>query len=1595
MAFEVHISGEVYEAESPSISIREQARAIAQTSVSVLVGVGQTVPLAGQRVEFFLGSTKLFRGIISDVDYPEFSGGEETRVYALSVQSAEWVLAARSIAKTYYNKTYSQVVQDIFDTTLVEENLTLGGITTTSTVIKRFTVDGKIYDVLTKIADVIGPAVFWIDADLKFYFRVDTDMSVATVPSDITKIKLKESLADLRTVQTVQGASSRIKSTKQNATAIATLAARSGFSGKIEAKETNGAIYSPTAADGAAQVLLDEYDEVERNLTTTTSDLVASERYKIWPVNLTTLGIVGDFVVVERTMKILSLPDSTVEIQVKLKNRGYFQRYGFSMKTVHLNATDALQAIGDIASDGIFSPVEKASKKTEWLAIVAEKPVLTAKAATYSVSTTAHDAAFQALADYLNGGATWSSGLPLWFQDDELSVSQEIVAEDFTAAWNGYYLECENLGKAITDAAKASATSAQAAAQAYADSLASNLQTQIDGAITTWFASGVPTLANTPASAWTTSTDRDRHLGDLYYDNATGYAYRFRVSSGTYSWLKLTDSDVTAALAAASAAQSTANGKSTTFATLALARASGIAGDLFLDASLLYRATVAGSSITLSNSVRLTPKRYSDVASSTALAALTGMIANDTVFQTDAAQWWVYSLGSWVVDGPNQIVPVTPSDTNLAFRLPLEDLPLLPDNAAGTLWAPDMTATPSVSLVRMTMTVANGYWRFSATTTDPYIEFSLPRSCHGRLIILKMRRVSGAFAAADTAFGYVFSSGYAHLQTIESFAPGQLAKFNAAPIGTWVYLSFVVPTTYTDLLGLRLGDVWQDADYVWDLGGAYIGDGSYAPEVQVYSQGFDSSVDSWVNEAGAPGIAQSGSQLIFTKTTSGQSMMRDFPSDLGGKYVRMRLTRTSGTVANCQITAKKTDGTNLGGLASTLLTGASQEYLSGPLPAGTTRLTFAADWSLTTPGVLAIEYIDISDGNFGAALDTSPSALKLSCQPGLVRIPGPSGAAVDTTYGGLYSNVTTGLPMGNTPRTIPIFFRKTTAATAMQMLLVYGSAAAGAGLYLYHLTGNFVFEKWGTPVSIPDTGYVDGNWHCLEPVFTGTSVSLLIDGVVKFGPTAYTLSTVAGFPLAIGYDPGTAGRNFQGQIALPRMWARALSAAESLGLWTLGISQDAKSVAAQVATQAPKYLGVATSDPALANVGDRYYNSSTKKVRKLTISGWIDDGSSDGVMLAVNDILAIEAADLGGQVQAIQFVQNLASKNGFFQTLMANALKIMAGGSFRMGDRYNADGSIADASKPGSYWGPNGIPKVAGIVFEGAQGGGVQWGSAFLAGAASGSVGGSAVPALGALSPTDVVYSDNGALTTRVWRFDGSAWAAIGTAYGWGASGVCVLTPTRVALAGGGQIRVLDVSAGVFTQVGSTFTLANVSRVIAMNSTDIVAIVDDPLNANNDYLYYLRFNGSTISQIGSAFSLGTLGSRFSLSPLNATDLAILNPGQSLLRVLRFTEATGLFSQVGNSFTYSGTGYSAMAPLNGSDIVVIDSSSNLLSIYRWDGLNFTLVSSAGSTALTATVVVAMAPLDGASVAFVDATSRSLKKFGFLFSLSNPWRYPYVG
>lgn len=127
----------------------------------------------------------------------------------------------------------------------------------------------------------------------------------------------------------------------------------------------------------------------------------------------------------------------------------------------------------------------------------------------------------------------------------------------------------------------------------------SALQNVADNAIESWRGTGVPTLTNKPASDWTTDAKRKKHSGDLYYDKATGKAYRFGSDDGkTYTWELNQDTDVTKALADASKAQTSANNAqaSATAANTAAGKAQSTANTAVSNAATAKNAADAAQS---------------------------------------------------------------------------------------------------------------------------------------------------------------------------------------------------------------------------------------------------------------------------------------------------------------------------------------------------------------------------------------------------------------------------------------------------------------------------------------------------------------------------------------------------------------------------------------------------------------------------------------------------------------------------------------------------------------------------------------------------------------------------------------------------------------------------------------------------------------------------------------------------------------------------------------------------------------------------------------------------------------------------------------
>lgn len=93
------------------------------------------------------------------------------------------------------------------------------------------------------------------------------------------------------------------------------------------------------------------------------------------------------------------------------------------------------------------------------------------------------------------------------------------------------------------------------------------IQAQLDGQIEQFFETYDPTTSNAPASLWTSTTDKENHLGDLFYNTSSGKVFRWVKEGSAYKWQELQDSEVAQALALANDALELAKDKRRIFTT--------------------------------------------------------------------------------------------------------------------------------------------------------------------------------------------------------------------------------------------------------------------------------------------------------------------------------------------------------------------------------------------------------------------------------------------------------------------------------------------------------------------------------------------------------------------------------------------------------------------------------------------------------------------------------------------------------------------------------------------------------------------------------------------------------------------------------------------------------------------------------------------------------------------------------------------------------------------------------------------------------------------------------------------------------------------
>ena len=148
----------------------------------------------------------------------------------------------------------------------------------------------------------------------------------------------------------------------------------------------------------------------------------------------------------------------------------------------------------------------------------------------------------------------------------------------FNTAYGTFNTRLEEANKYIQTAINTTAQGAyqlsqelQTAVNVLNDTIIPDLQSQIDGSITSYEGTEMPTLNNAPANEWTSTEEKNRHIGDHYDrfvvidgENVTE-RYKFSYQNNTYQWLRVADSGAAQALSEAREALGLAGTKAKLF----------------------------------------------------------------------------------------------------------------------------------------------------------------------------------------------------------------------------------------------------------------------------------------------------------------------------------------------------------------------------------------------------------------------------------------------------------------------------------------------------------------------------------------------------------------------------------------------------------------------------------------------------------------------------------------------------------------------------------------------------------------------------------------------------------------------------------------------------------------------------------------------------------------------------------------------------------------------------------------------------------------------------------------------------------------------
>jgi hypothetical protein len=822
---------------------------------------------------------------------------------------------------------------------------------------------------------------------------------------------------------------------------------------------------------------------------------------------------------------------------------------------------------------------------------------------------------------------------------------------------------------------------------------------------------------------------------------------------------------------------------------------------------------------------------------------------------------------------------------------------------------------------------------------------------------------------------------------IQTSAPTIGSRPNAIAGDTWI------DSDDSNKVYRAIGTSWVLQSYTIPLDHAAYWSGDETPDIPDYAAGITYLQDAWAttDSWGGNSTPCTVADGILTCKPNGVARLGLASA---GKTVRIKIKS-----ATAQTISIYFDGG--GGTFISQSIGTDWVIVNGVIPAG------AAGYIIVGAGTSYDFYIDwiyIGTAQYTTPLIDNSGNGKHATIYGATPVEGVSGKALSFDGVNDYTSQALSFPTG----AFTFSFWIKTSTDSKHMAAKYGAAgnrqfimAVGA-LTTAHKLNIWLYADGTTAISfVSATSIDDGTWkHCAIVYTPSTSVDFYINGVLDVSRTtsvpASLFNSTANFTLGFGTT------YFNGYWDETVLFSRALSAAEVLGLYNAKALPSKYSLAKYQFEQgyAPKYLDATTTAPTVTPHKDDWYTKTAATYGIYVFDGYAwaraSTPSTAQIAAAFPDIcVAVNASagDMDDYVgDGVNYAEVLAANTAFFNKLFAQFIKIQTGGSIRGGDRYDEDGAIADGTVPGFWIGASGSCKVAGLEFEGSQGGGVQWGAPAQLGTVL-NIPSMFRASLANLNGNDIAYIDYSLDKLRTYRWSGSTWSMVGSELSVSTVGnpsICSLNTTDIAFFDNSndELRLYRWSGSSWSMVGSglSITPAGTAAMAALNSTDIAFI-----DATNLDLRLYRWGGSSWSLVGSELNISAAGI-LSMTALNGTDIAYYDNSINELRTYRWGGSS--WSLVGTGLSIPTAGVAAMAALNGTDIAYINSISDSLVIYRWDGSTWAQVGSAGNTGVIDGRFSAMAALNGTDIAFIEDNSANLRVYRFGFALSNPWRYPFT-